>query len=250
MSGEDGVQPEERLSDIRDGNATGAPLQRSYWPVALALLGLVVAMLGAAFILNRQLRPPVGIQPTSGSAPPARVEIPSSVVTATTVIENPTPVTQATAQLGAAASPPAETSVPTTGPVGLSTPELTDQQVVEQAYLRYWEVYREALLQLDTSRIPEVAADEELQRIHEEVEGFRHRGQAVRATVTHRYFVFDVTEREAKIHDEIFDRSFMVDPVTKEPSRGPDSGSLVKDTYFLKKMDGVWKVIKSVRQEG
>lgn len=244
------MQPEERLSDIRDGNATDASRQRSYWPVALALLGVVVVMLGAAFILNRQLRSPVGIEPTSGGAAPARVEIPSPVVTATRVIGSPTPVTQATAPRSVPASPPAATSVPTTEPIGLSTPELTDQQIVEQAYLRYWEVYSEALLQLDTSRIPEVAADEELQRIQEEVEGFRQRGQAVRANVTHRYFVFDVTEREAKIHDEIFDRSFTVDPVMKEPAIGPDSGSLVKDNYSLKKIDGVWKVVKSVRQEG
>lgn len=241
---------DERLSDLSDGNHADASPPRSYWPVALSLFGLVAVMLGAAFILNRQLRPPVGIEPSSGGTPPARAEIAAPSPTATPAVESPTWTPQTVASSGQAAVRPAATTSPTNAPSGSPSPELSDHRAVEQAYLRYWDVYREALLQLDTSRLSEVSARDELREIEEEIEEFRQRGRAVRATVTHHYLVFDVTELEAKVYDEIMDRSFTVDPVTKEPTRGPDSGSVVKDTFFFEKIDGVWKVIKSVRHEG
>ena len=123
-------------------------------------------------------------------------------------------------------------------------------QEIEDAYRRYWDVYSDALFNLDTSRLSSVATDEELRLMREEVEDFRRRGRAVRAVVTHSYLVLDVTESSATVYDEILDSSFLINPVTKQPPEGPDTRQLSKDIFYLKKLDGTWKVVRSLRQEG
>ena len=86
--------------------------------------------------------------------------------------------------------------------------------------------------------------------MREEVEDFRRRGRAVRAVVTHSYLILDTTETAATLYDEIRDSSFLINPVTKQPSEGPDARQLSKDIYYFKKVDGVWKVVRSLRQGG
>src|SRR5712692_4855838 len=86
----------------------GLQPHRSYWPIALALLGLVVGLLGTAVILDRQLRPRVGIEPL----PAVRVE------------EAPTTAQPAAAPATMATGLPAED--------GPSAPQLEEE--VEQAY--------------------------------------------------------------------------------------------------------------------
>jgi hypothetical protein len=212
-----------------DGNGVPEP-GRPYWLVALALLGLVLAILGVAFILDRQLRPRVEVQPVAAE-----------------VGDEPSP-------LVAAERRPAQTRTPpSAAPAAVAATPTADPrllQEIEDAYRRYWEVYSTTLFHLDSSRLPEVAADDELRRIRDEVEDFRRRNRAVRAVVTHNYLVLDVTAGEAKVYDEIRDSSFLIDPVTKQPPEGPDARQLVKDIFFLRKVEGTWKVIRSLRQEG
>ncbi len=211
------------------------PPVRSYWPIGFALLALVVAVLGAAFVLDRQLRPRVDVQP----AAPAAAEAPDSVA--------PTqPPASARSTPTAALAPSAEGSVTAGRPA--DDPQLV--QEIEDAYRRYWEVYSASLFNLDTSRLAEVAADDELQRIREEIENLRRRNRAVRAVITHSFLVVDVTESEAKVYDEMRDSSFLIDPVTKQPPEGPDARHLEKDIFYYRKVEGTWKVIKSLRQEG
>jgi hypothetical protein len=121
---------------------------------------------------------------------------------------------------------------------------------VEQAYLRYWDVYAAALLDLDASWLGEVATGDELRRIQEEIATNRQRGNAVRVDVAHSYVIVDVTSDEARLADEILDKSFTVDPVTKNPPRGSNAGKTVRDLFVLKKVDGTWRVASSTRESG
>jgi hypothetical protein len=212
-----------------DGKGISAP-GRSYWLVGLALLGLVLAILGVAFILDRQLRPRAEMQPVGA-----------------VVEDEPAPLASAERQRAQTPTPPsaapaAAAAAPTAAPRLL--------QEIEDAYRRYWDVYSDALFNLDTSRLSSVSADEELRLMREEVEDFRRRGRAVRAVVTHSYLVIDVTESSATVYDEILDSSFLINPVTKQPPEGPDTRQLSKDIFYLKKLDGKWKVVRSLRQEG
>lgn len=226
-----------------------------YWLVGLGLLGVVAVMLGAAFYLDSQLRPRVG----NVSSPAAESIATAAAAPSATPVPSPTAIVSAMAQAtpnvtattgtprSSAASTP--TAVATIAPgVRLADPTLPRE--VEQAYLKYWEVYSDALLSLDASRVADVAADEELRRIREEVREFRQRNTAVRVRVAHSYGVFDVKEAEAKVIDRVLNRSFAVDPITKQPSERDVEGKYVEDVYLLRKMNGVWKVVESLRQEG
>jgi hypothetical protein len=142
---------------------------------------------------------------------------------------------------------------PTVGrssPSPSATSTAAGRQLVEDTYLRYWHLYSDALFRLDTARIAEVAAGEELLRVRAEVEGFRRRDRAVRVRVSHSYAIRLTTVGEAEIHDEITNRSFTVDPRTKAPALGPDVADLERDTFQMKWLGDTWKVLRSTRQRG
>jgi hypothetical protein len=205
-----------------------------YWLVGLALLAVVVILLVAAFLLNEHLRSNVGVQPLTpsvskkGGTAPKR---PSGTVIPTKV--SPTP---------------AVTRSPTLTPRPTPTP--TPRQQVTQAYYRYWRGYSQALYTLTTSHIGQVAAGGELRRIEAEVAGFRRQNYAVRVRVSHHALIVSIKGDTATIYDEVLNRSFAIDPVTKQPGQGSNRADLEKNIYTLKRIGGVWKVTKLLRQQG
>ena len=200
---------------------------RPYWLVGIVILGVLVVVLGGGLALDRTLRPRVGIEPLTGSG--IQPETPG----------RPSEATQPGEVVGALTRTPV-----------LEDGNRSPERAVEEAYLRYWDVYTGALLNLDVSRLAEVVAEDELRRIQAEIAGFRQAGHALRVRVTHNYLIFDVTADEAKILDEIVDRSFRVDPVTKDPPQGSDESTTVRDLFLLKKAGGAWRVTKSIRESG
>lgn len=217
-----------------------------FWLVGLVMFGLIVVILVGAFLLNRQFRPRVGIEPVA--TPVISTQVQATAVPA--VVSQPTvqPAASPTVAVTPSAAP---TQAPSGAvPAGKPTADPTLTKEVEQAYLKYWQVYSDALLNLDTTRLPQVAADKGLSRIEEEIANLRNEKLALRVRVSHSYIIFDVTDSEAKVYDEIFDRSFTVDPVTKNPPDAPVKGGLVKDIFFMQKIGGTWKVVEHLRQEG
>ncbi len=194
--------------------------------IGLGLLLLVMLILGGAWVVNARLRPATDIvqEPVSTTPAPA---------TATPQTSSP---------------PAASTIAPPLN--GMATPDPDLEHAVEQAYLRYWERYSQALETLDTSRVPEVATGEELARIQEEVESIRERGLAVHLDVSHKYVIFDVGPEEAKVFDEMLNRSYSIEAGATDSSQEPGMSGQVKDTFFFTNVDGIWKVTNSVRHEG
>lgn len=217
------------MGESRDGMNRERNSGQPYWRVALILLGVIVLVLAAAFLLNRRLRSPVGIAPAA-TARPTRTSGPSPGTTPPTV----------------APTTPSATSTATGTP---TLPPSPRQQVI-QAYRQYWQVYSRALYTLDTSQVHTVAVDGELVRIKAEVAGFRKQDRAVHVRVTHHYLIVSITGDRARLYDEQLDRSFLINPITKEPHTAPNNGHREKDIYFLRKIGGVWKVTKSLRQQG
>lgn len=212
------------------GSEAGGNQPRPYWLVGAVLFGVVVVVLVGALALDRTLRPPVGTEPVPGSG----------VQTDSAVIQDRTAVLPPANGIPSASAP--------TGDPG-ATPQTAEQEV-EQAYLRYWDVYAAALLDLDDTRLGEVSTGDELRRMGEEVANSRRGGYAVRVDVSHSYVIVDVTVDEARLVDEIFDRSFTVDPVTKNPPQGSNAGNAIRDLFTFKRVDGVWKVANSIRETG
>ncbi len=207
--------------------------RRPFWVVGLLLLGAVVVVLVFAFVSSHHFRSHVGIE--SGARTPVRSSSPRG---ANTGVGSP-----ATAQSTVSATP---TSVPTVQP----TPTLSPRQQVMQAYHHYWRDYRQALYTLTTSHMSRAAAGNELQRVESEVAGFKKRGYAVRVRVTHHALIVSITGDTAMVYDEVLNRSYAVDPVSKQPGQGSSQADREKNVYSLQKFHGVWKVTKVLRQGG
>jgi len=204
--------------------------RRPFWVVGLLLLGAVVIVVVFAFVSSHHFRSHVGIE--SGAQTPVRSSSPRG---ANTGVGRP-----ATAQSTVAVTP---TSLPTVQP----TPVLSPRQQVMQAYHHYWRDYRQALYTLSSSQMSNVATGGELRQVEAQVVSLRRDNRAVRTRVTHHALVVSIRGDKATVYDEILNRSFTIDPVTKQPPQGSNRADLEKDIYFFQRIHGKWKVVKSVQ---
>jgi len=199
-----------------------------YWVIGLALAGLVIAILVAAFILDARLRPPVGVQ-----------SAPTTVIGASI---KPGPTVAVT--VSGASKQAADATMTTAGTPNSSALD----EPIRQAYLHYWDVYAEAMSTLDTSHLSEVAAGDRLQEAIAEVTDLKAQGRAAKIEVEHHLLIFNVTESTASVHDEYINNSYAIDPTSKSPLGTPGVGERLVDTYSLQKIDGSWKVIRGLRE--
>lgn len=112
---------------------------------------------------------------------------------------------------------------------------------VEQAYLRQWDVYAEANLKLDTSRLEEVLTGDALRIVRDQIEEQKAKNQPVRIRVEHDYRILLVDEMTATVEDNYVNHSQRLDLKTGQPVE-PDPNQRVRRTYTLKKVNGTWKV--------
>jgi hypothetical protein len=127
---------------------------------------------------------------------------------------------------------------PNPSPTATSTDVKTQ---VERAYLHYWDVYTEANLKLDTSRLGEVLTGEALTNVRDQIEEQKSKNQPVRIRVEHKYSIVLVDDATATVDDTYVNHSQRLDPRTGEPVE-KDPNQPVRRTYTLKKVDGSWKV--------
>lgn len=145
-------------------------------------------------------------------------------------------------------TPPVSSTAPRTAtPTTSSTPAASFEKEVEVTYLAYWDAYSAAVLNLDVTRVEGFAEGEELARIRDEVETLKANGVALRVVVEHALLVVRTSASEATVVDEVVNRSFYVDPVTKQPPTATGSGEVLRNTFFLRKVDGRWVVIRGLR---
>lgn len=122
------------------------------------------------------------------------------------------------------------------------SPTPTDVRAqVEQAYLRYWDVYADALLRLDASRLDEVLSKEALENHRQQVDELRGKNQPARVSVEHDYVITLVNDTTASVEDNYISHTVALDPETKEPVE-KDPNTRVRRSYTLEKVNGVWKV--------
>ena len=188
--------------------------QRPYVGIGLGLLALIFVLVVGAFLLNRQLRPQVGLDPAGAAAARGAGQLPSRTISGES-------------EIGLLATPL--------------------QKDIATAYLRYWAVYGSAMETLDTSRLSEVAAAGRLQEAIEEVEELKAEGVAAKVQIKHSFSVTSATETEASIRGEYINSSYAVDPVSRRPVGEPGQSQHSVHTYHLKRIDGAWKVVGGTR---
>jgi len=217
-----------RASETSEQPAEDDPVspRRPYWTVGLALLGLVIAVLIGASMLNARLRPSVGIETAAavvtGAPSPAAQTVTSPVIVEST----------ATANSSVAGTP---------------TTDLNSKQAVAQAYLRYWNIYNDALYTLNTSRLGEVMSGAERSRVQKQIDDLRSQNHAVKSDVQHHYVVVNVSPAKAGVQDQFLDKSYLVDLTTKRTLQSPGDGKTETIACQLEIIDGAWKVVSVVR---
>ena len=185
-----------------------------------------------------QLTPVATPAPTTAPAPQA----------APTVAPTAAPTVAATVEAGPGALPTGNATTP------LPTVPPALEAEVAQAYLHYFDVTSEALLNLDPSRLSEVATGSALAGLEQGIAEDRAQGRAVETNVQHDFAVLVVQGDEAIVADRYRDSSIFVNPDTHEPLPGqvvpasPDQAPLVKVLYYLQRIDGVWKVVRGERE--
>jgi hypothetical protein len=199
---------------------------RRYLLVGSGLLAAVVIVLGGAWLLDDRFRPAADVRRNQTS--PEAI----SLVTTATALSVSTTTASPTSERGAVASP---------------TNMIDVEQAVEQAYLRYWDVYGDALYTLDTSHLDEVMAGTELQLALERIEGLRSSNQAAKIDVEHNHVIVDISSTTAAIEDRYLNKSYLVDATSKQPLQSPDEGEIESIACRLELRDGIWKVVEVVR---
>ena len=129
-------------------------------------------------------------------------------------------------------------------PPSNSTPSPTSTDVraqIEQAYLHHWDVYTEANLKLDTSRLAEVLTGDALNVVRSQIEQQKAKNQPVRISVEHDYRISLIDPATPTVEDNYVNHSQRLDPQTMDPIE-PDPDKSVRRTYTMKKVDGTWKV--------
>ena len=142
------------------------------------------------------------------------------------------------------------TVVPTTtatiAATAAPTPSIEDE--VLAAYARYWDVYADALLRLDSTRLSEVMTGPRLERAVEEIRALEAQGQAVRIIVQTDPLVATVAGDEARVVDEYVNSSYLIDAISKEAVGDREEPNTLRDTFSLVRENGSWRVRDSLRQ--
>lgn len=150
----------------------------------------------------------------------------------------------------------APTSAPTVSatasPTATATPSPPlappSKEEVSAAYLAYWDAYGAALLNLDAKLAERAASGEEIKRIRDEIAGLKRDGVALRVVVEHDFAVVEMSGNSAVVIDRFVDKSFVVDPATKQPETADVAGETTTDSFDLQRTEsGNWVVVRSRR---
>ena len=114
---------------------------------------------------------------------------------------------------------------------------------VEAAYLRSWDVYAEAVynLELDEAALTASFAGEHLETKRNEIQGRIEEGRAALVRIDHDYTIQLVDSTTAVVVDTYRNHQRLIDPVTKEPIE-PDPHQAVNDVVTVRLSEGVWRV--------
>lgn len=166
--------------------------------------------------------------------------------------EEPRTAVTATAPPAAASAmlpyPPPEPAPTRPEAIEVPPPPPPEQELLS-AYARYWELYAEALLALDESRLGEVMTGPRLERAREEIARLRASGHAVRVDVESAPIVGMLRGEEAVIVDRYSNQSYLVDAGSGRPVSARGVANTVRATVSLVIEEGAWKVRDSRREE-
>jgi hypothetical protein len=246
VESEDGFEGSPRVDD------TEAKTPPRFWLVGLVMLGLIVVVIGGAFLLNERFRPRVGIEPApSVAAPRATARVPAvaipTVVSPSAALAPTATIAQTSPTVTAIAA-----STPFTGAIPTADPTQSEalKKEVEQAFQRYLQVYSDAVWNLDASHLQDVLDGQALILVTDEVNQLKSSGRPVKIIEDDRQTaVVRAFNTTATLVDEYTSRSVYADPKTRLLLPRDNPPLRVRQSYEFRKMDGVWKIVDGTREE-
>lgn len=146
---------------------------------------------------------------------------------------------------GDGAPPPAPSSESTEDPA----PTPTDPRAqVEQAYLHAWDVWADALRELDPAPLSEVLTGEALDVVQGRLEEQRANNQPVRLRAEHNYRIVMIDEATASVDDRYVNHSVRLDPETLEPIED-DPNQRLHTSFTMRLVDGTWKIAEIIEYD-
>jgi hypothetical protein len=136
-------------------------------------------------------------------------------------------------------------TTPPTSPSGTPT---DPRAQVEQAYLDAWDVWANALLQLDVSQLPETFTGRALELISSQVEEQSQANEPVRIRAEHNYTITVLDEQTASVDDRYINHNVRLDPDTLEPIED-DPNRREHRSFTLKLVDGTWKIARIIEYD-
>ena len=252
---------------------TSAPLVRPTAQPAVAPIAPTTEPVAAPtpaatdFVRNQPATVAPAAQPTAPPGAPATVGLAIGPLTAPTAPPTDAersqpatvaPATQPTPAPAAVRQPtPAPTGAPTvqpatdrplsrrpTAPAGAAVDPTLAAEILP-AYQHYWEVLDDALATLDDSKLGDAMDGPALLAAQTYVNQLRDQNKAGVGPEDHSITLVTATPEDAVIHDHVVDHSVFVDPATREPLPPDEQGTNTETdyTYYLRNIDGVWKVV-------
>ena len=139
-------------------------------------------------------------------------------------------------------------TTPTTPPPTTSSTPADPRAQVEQAYLDAWDVWADALLELDDSKLSESFSGRALQLITDQVEAQQQEDEAVRVRAEHDYTVTILNATTASVDDRYVNHNVRLDPETLEPVE-PDPNRQEHRSFTLRLVDGIWKIARIIEYQ-
>jgi hypothetical protein len=119
---------------------------------------------------------------------------------------------------------------------------------VEQAYLHAWDVWADALTNLDTSRLSEAFTGRALNVITNQVEEQKRKNEPVRISAEHNYTITLIDPQTASVEDRYINHNVRLDPETLEPVE-PDQETNVRRSFTLKLVGSTWKIAEIIEYQ-
>ena len=125
-------------------------------------------------------------------------------------------------------------------------PALANQ--LQDAYLHFWQVRAQALLDLDTRPLGDVMTGDVLQREIAAIDRLRDQDLTQQIDVQHHLQLLHATAEEAALVDEYISHVVPIDRVTSE-ALAPSPETISRLAYHFRKLSGTWKVVEAVQLE-
>jgi len=140
-------------------------------------------------------------------------------------------------------------ATPTTPPPTSPSETPTDVKAdVEQAYLAAWDVWADALLHLDPSRLNESFTGKALNVLTAQVQEQKRKDEPVRIRAEHNYAITLIDPQTASVEDRYINHNVRLDPDTLEPIE-PDEETHVRTSFTLKLVGSTWKIAEIIEYQ-